>query len=215
MAIGTSALFSGIAPSDLERMLPCLNAQEKTCQRGQYLLHAGQTTNALGVVLEGRLRVEVADAWGNVSILQTCEAGEIFAPGYACMPGEALDIDVVADTNAKVVFLEAEKIIHPCPHQCACHITIASNLMRALARRNLEMNRRAMVTTPKTIRGKILAYLSQVQKTAGTQSFEIPYSQTKLAAYLGVDRSTLSAELGRLRKEGVIDYQGTRYKLNS
>ena len=52
MAIGTSALFSGIAPGDLERMLPCLNAREKTYQRGQYLLHAGQTTNALGVVLE-------------------------------------------------------------------------------------------------------------------------------------------------------------------
>ena len=62
MAIGTPALFSGIAPGDLERMLPCLNAREKTYQRGQYLLHAGQTTNALGVVLEGRLRVEVADA---------------------------------------------------------------------------------------------------------------------------------------------------------
>ena len=40
MAIGTSALFSGIAPGDLERMLPCLNAREKTYQRGQYLLHA-------------------------------------------------------------------------------------------------------------------------------------------------------------------------------
>ena len=215
MAIATSALLCGIAPQDLERMLPCLNALEKTYQRGQYLLHAGQTISSLGVVVKGRVRVEVADAWGNVSILQTCEPGELFAPGYACMPGETLDIDVVADTDTKVLFLEAEKIIHPCPHQCACHITIANNLMRALASRNLEMNRRAMATTPKTIRGKILAYLSQVQKAAGTQSFEIPYSQTKLAAYLGVDRSTLSAELGRLRREGVIDYKGTRYTLNA
>lgn len=213
MALGISALFSGIAPRDVERMLPCLNARERSCTRGEYLLRAGQVTRALGLVLEGRVRVEVADAWGNVSILEICEPGELFASGYACLPGEPLDIDVIADTDGKVLFLDAEKIIHPCPHQCACHITIAGNLMRALAAQNLEMNRRAMVSTPKTIRGKILAYLSQRQKAAGTQSFDVPYNQTQLAAYLGVDRSTLSAELGRLRKDGLIDYKGTRYRL--
>ena len=60
--------------------------------------------------------------------------------------------------------------------------------MRALALSNLDMNRRAIAMTPKTIRGKILAFLSQQQKKAGTRAFTIPYSQTKLASYLSVDR---------------------------
>ena len=85
--------------------------------------------------------------------------------------------------------------------------------MRALALSNLDMNRRAIAMTPKTIRGKTLAFLSQQQKKAGTRAFTIPYSQTKLASYLSVDRSALSNELSKLRKEGVIDYEGRTYRL--
>lgn len=85
--------------------------------------------------------------------------------------------------------------------------------MRSLAMRNLDMNRRAMAMAPKTIRGKILTYLSQQKKIAGSNTFSIPFTQTKLAHYLSVDRSALSNELSKLRREGIIDYQGTTYKL--
>ena len=37
--------------------------------------------------------------------------------------------------------------------------------------------------------------------------------RTKLASYLSVDRSALSNELSKLRKEGVIDYEGRTYRL--
>ena len=85
--------------------------------------------------------------------------------------------------------------------------------MRALALRNLDMNRRAIATAPKLIRGKLLAYLSQQQKRAGSRTFTIPYSQTKLAAYLGVDRSALSNELSKLKREGIVDHEGATYRL--
>ena len=75
------------------------------------------------------------------------------------------------------------------------------------------MNRRAMAMAPKTVRGKVLAYLSVQQTVAGTLEFAIPFTQEKLASYLGVDRSTLSAELSALRKEGVIDYKGRTFQL--
>ena len=81
------------------------------------------------------------------------------------------------------------------------------------AKSTADMNRRAIAMTPKTIRGKILAFLSQQQKKAGTRAFTIPYSQTKLASHLSVDRSALSNELSKLRREGVIDYEGRTYRL--
>ncbi|WP_166079888.1 Crp/Fnr family transcriptional regulator [Xiamenia xianingshaonis] len=213
LEICSTVLFNGVSQEEAATMLPCLNARERNYEHGEYIFRAGQTTSSLGVVLDGRVRVEVSNAWGDISILETRGPGELFALGYACLPNEPLDIDVVADCDARIALIEAKRMIHPCPTQCLCHTMVAGNLMRALASRNLEMNRRAMATTPKTVRGKIMAYLSQVQKLAGTQSFDIPYSQTKLANFLGVDRSTLSAELSQLRKDGAIDYKGRRYTL--
>lgn len=206
------SLFAGISPEEAEVMLPCLGAVRKSYGRGDRIMRSGQPTDRLGVVLSGRVRVEVADAWGDVAILELLEAGCLFAQSYACSM-EPLDIDVVADAACEVMLIRVERIVHPCPRQCGCHSHIASNLMRALALHNLDMNRRAMAMTPKTIRGKVLAYLSQQKKLSGSNTFSIPYSQTKLASYLSVDRSALSSELSKLRREGVIDYEGSTYKL--
>ena len=205
-------LFSGISQEELEPMLPCLDASKRSFDRGERIMRSGQPSEHFGVILSGRVRVEVADAWGEITILELLDAGSLFAHGYACSM-EPLDIDVVADSNCEVLLLKAERIIHPCPHQCGRHAHISSNLMRALALRNLDMNRRAIAMTPKTIRGKILAFLSQQQKKAGARVFSIPYSQTKLASYLSVDRSALSNELSKLRRENIIDYEGNTYKL--
>ncbi len=205
-------LFEGISHDEVQTMLPCLEAQTKEYARGERILCSGQPTEYLGVVLSGRVRVEVTDAWGSVTILEMLSEGAVFAQGYACSL-EPLDIDVVADSACEVLMLKAARIIHPCPHQCGCHAHLSTNLMRALALRNLDMNRRAIATAPKLIRGKLLAYLSQQQKRAGSRTFTIPYSQTKLAAYLGVDRSALSNELSKLKREGIVDHEGATYRL--
>ena len=208
----SSTLFAGIAQDEANLMLPCLGARRRAFGREERIMRAGQPTEHLGIVLSGRVRIEVSDAWGETTILDILGPGSLFAHGYACSM-EPLDIDVLADSACEAVLLKAERIIHSCPKQCGCHSHISSNLMRALALSNLDMNRRAIAMTPKTIRGKILAFLSQQQKKAGTRAFAIPYSQTKLASYLGVDRSALSNELSKLRKEGVIDYEGRTYRL--
>lgn len=205
-------LFEGISPEEAQAMLPCLGAMRKQYEKGERIMRSGQPCDRMGIVLSGQVRVEVSDAWGNVAILEMLGPGSLFAHSYACS-GKPLDIDAVADTPCEVTLVGAERIIHPCPKQCSCHAHIASNLMRALALRNLDMNRRAMAMAPKTIRSKVLTYLSQQKKLSGSNTFSIPYSQTKLASYLGIDRSALSSELSKLRREGIIDYEGSTYKL--
>ena len=73
-------------------------------------MRAGQPTEYLGVVLSGRVRIEVSDAWGETTILEMLGPGSLFAHGYACSM-EPLDIDVLADTACEVVLLKAERII--------------------------------------------------------------------------------------------------------
>ncbi|MBQ2863699.1 MAG: winged helix-turn-helix domain-containing protein, partial [Clostridia bacterium] len=56
-----------------------------------------------------------------------------------------------------------------------------------------------------TTREKLLTYLTAASKEEGGTSFDIPFDRQELADYLGVDRSGLSVEIGRLKREGVID----------
>lgn len=211
--LSDAPLFRDISAEDVDAMLPCLGASRRRYRRGERVMRAGQVATRVGVLLEGRLHVEMPDAWGNVSVLESVSPGEPFAVAYACGKEGVLDVDVVADTDSAVATLEAARVLHPCERQCACHGALVRNLLVSMANKNIAMNRRAMAMAPKTVRGKILAYLSVQQTVAGAPEFAIPFTQEKLASYLGVDRSTLSAELSALRKEGVIDYKGRTFRL--
>lgn len=211
--LSDAPLFRGIPAEEVDAMLPCLGASRRAYRRGERVMRAGQVATRVGVLLEGRLHVEMPDAWGNVSVLESVGPGEPFAVAYACGKEGVLDVDVVADADSTVATLEAARVLHPCERQCACHGALVRNLLVSMANKNIAMNRRAMAMAPKTVRGKILAYLSVQQTVAGTLEFATPFTQEKLASYLGVDRSTLSAELSALRKEGVIDYKGRTFRL--
>jgi CRP/FNR family transcriptional regulator, dissimilatory nitrate respiration regulator len=214
-ALCACPLFAGTTPEELEKMLPCLHARTRRFARGERVLHAGSPIAHSGIVLEGALHVEAVDAWGEISILESLAPLEPFALAYACCPDEPLGVDVVADSACKVLLFDAGRLAAPCSSHCAGHVRVAGRLVQSLARKSLALNRRMRAVAPRTIRGKLAAYLSQRAQACGASSFEIPFTQAQLASYLGVDRSALSATLAAMRREGAIDYSGRRFTLPS
>lgn len=197
-------LFQGIGADEARMMLGCLGARERMFTTGEFALHMGDVTDSLGLVMEGSLRIESVDAWGNVSVVGVVSVGEIFAETYAIIPNEPSMVDAVAVEPTRVLFLETARIMTTCPRACAHHSQIGRNLNIIAARKNLGLSRRIFHAAPKTIRGKVLAYLSFMASQRGSNEFEIPFNRQQLADYLGVDRSALSAELSRMQREGLI-----------
>ena len=79
------------------------------------------------------------------------------------------------------------------------------NLMKDLAQKTIVFHRKLEITSKRTTREKLLAYLSMCAKKADSNSFEIPFDRQELADYLEVERSGLSAEISKMKKEGIID----------
>ena len=94
--LGNTPLFRGMTVPDIEEMLCCLRAAERTYKKGAVILPEGTPTEQLGVVLSGRVIIEMGDVWGNNSVLSSVGAGGIFAEAYACVPGEPLMVNVPA-----------------------------------------------------------------------------------------------------------------------
>ena len=60
---------------------------------------------------------------------------------------------------------------------------------------------------------KLLSYLSAEAQRCGDAEFDIPYSRQQLADYLSVERSGLSAELCRMRDEGILAFHKNHFQL--
>ena len=69
------------------------------------------------------------------------------------------------------------------------------------------------VVSKRTIREKLLAYLSIQALQQDSRYFEIPFGRVELAEYLCVDRSALTRELAKMKDEGLIDYHKNAFRI--
>ena len=65
----------------------------------------------------------------------------------------------------------------------------------------------------RTIREKLLTYLSIQAQVQGSRYFEIPFGRVELAEYLCVDRSALTRELTKMKADGLIDYDKNCFRI--
>ena len=211
--LSRTGLFRGSSPEETERIVGGLGARVKAYQKGEYIYRAGDCICEMGIVLSGSVNIESDDLWGNRSILNHIAPGQIFAETYACIPGEPMMVSVAADETAEVLFLDMARLLESGAGACPHRERLVNNLLSATAQKNLNLSRRIMHTSAKTIRGRLLSYLSFQAARHGSNDITIPYNRQQLADYLSVDRSALSKELGRLQREGTLEVQKNHFLL--
>ena len=207
-------LFSGISEAELDAMLSCLNAEKKSFPKDAFVLRAGDTAESIGLVLSGSVLVIQEDIWGNRNILSKAGPGQTFAAAFACEPGSVLNVSIIAEAPVTALFLNVKRILTVCPSACAHHSRIIRNLLSDLAGKNLLLNEKLTHIAQRTTRAKLMSYLSAEAQRRGAVEFDIPFSRQQLADFLAVERSGLSLELGKMKKEGLLDYHKEHFVLN-
>lgn len=213
--LSKTELFYGITEDEIKTALHCFQAHEKKYKNKDLIYRTGTHIKEIGLVEEGNVNIVEYDYWGNKSILGNIKKGDIFGLSYAAIPGKQLQGDVVANENCTVLFLNIEQLITTCPKSCPFHNSIIHNLFRIAANKSLEMRQRMKHISAKTIRGKLISYLSSQAFEQRSPSFKISFNRQQLSEYLGVDRSALSNELSKMQKDGLLDYEKNNFILNN
>lgn len=209
----TCPLFDGIRPEDLTGMLGCLGARQIRPRKGDTVFYEGDTTQFVGVVLSGAVYLLREDYYGSRSILAHIGPTQIFGEAYAFSGTESLPVSVVAEEDSHILLLDSRRITTCCSNACEFHNRVIYNLLRLVATSNLLLHQKIRIVSRRTTREKLLAYLVHRAKELGTSSFTVPYDRQALADYLEVDRSGLSAEISKLRREGILDCERSHFRL--
>lgn len=209
----SSQLFSGISEDELTAVLSCLDTRKESFPKDTFLLRVGDSVESVGLVLSGSVLIIQEDIWGNRNILSRSGPGQTFAAAYACAPGSALNVSVVAETPVVAMFLNVKRVLNVCSSACAHHNRIVQNLLSELAVKNLRLGEKLTHMGQRTTRAKLMSYLSAEAQRLGKYEFDIPFSRQQLADYLAVERSGLSLELGKMKKDGLLDFHKNHFVL--
>ncbi len=206
-------LFFGVGDEDILTMLSCLGARLRTYKKGEYVLRQGEHLGDILVLAEGSLYIQKDDYWGNRTILGHIGAGEIFGEAYVAPENGALMNDVIAAQDSSVFFFDVKRVITTCSSACCFHTMVVQNLFFAISEKNRSLVRKLDHISRRTTREKLLAYLSEEAKKQNSADITIPFNRQQLADYLSVDRSAMSNELCKMRDDGLLEFERSRFRL--
>ena len=184
-----SLLFKGFDEDEVNSLVSALNAREKRFRKGTMIFRSGDVISMLCFVTAGSVTIESNDMWGNRTILNLVGKGQFFAESYALLPDEPMLVDVCANEDCTIVFLEMKSIGRLDDNSRA---RLLANLLNITTRKNLHLSSRSFHTAPRQVRGRIMAYLNTVSVQKHSREFDIPFDRQQFADYLNVERSVLS-----------------------
>ena len=206
-------LFAGITRQDLSDMLSCLDGKIIRRPKGSPVFLEGESATFVGVVLSGKVQILRTDFYGNRSVLTVVSPGGLFGEAFACAGVETLPVSAIAQENASVLLMDCKRVLTTCPNACPFHGNLVRNLLKGIAQKNLILTQKIRCMSRKTTQEKLIEFLLEQAKQHGSAEFIIPYDRQALADYLGVERSAMSAEIGKLKKAGQIDCTGSRFRV--
>lgn len=206
-------IFAGVGNDEIASMLLCLDAQLHHYKKGEYVLREGEHLSDIMILVNGRLLIQKDDYWGNRSILEQISMGEMFGEAYIAPESGPLLNDVAAAEDSAVVFLNAKRIMTTCSSACRFHTMVVQNLFFSISEKNRKIVRKLSHMSKRSIREKLISYLSEEATRQNSSSFTIPFNRQQLADFLFVDRSAMSNELSKMRKEGLLEFERNCFKL--
>lgn len=208
------ALFSGIHADELAPMLACLGARVSIFGKNEPIFLEGDPANNVGIVLSGSAQIVKDDFYGNRSIVTSISPSQLFGETFACAGVETLPVSVISTDKSEIMIIDCRRISTTCSNACEFHNRMIFNLLRVVAEKNIIFHQKIEIISKRSTREKLLTYLLDQAKQTGSSEFTIPFDRQALADYLGVERSALSAEISKLRTEGVLESNRSHFRLN-
>lgn len=208
-----SKLFDGLTREEISFFYPRMNAHALSISKGMILIYPDDTVQFIGVLLSGELHVSTLDTHGNTVLFRKIAPYELFAAEIACTPTQKSPFVIYSTSHSEILTfpynLISAKSGIPDEYRCI----LLKNILDILANNNIRQLYRLELLSKKTLRERVMLYLTFQAKKQEKDSFYIPFNREELATYLSADRSALSRELSIMQKEGLIRYKKNNFEI--
>lgn len=205
-------IFFDLNDKEITSILTFFNFFEKSFQKNEFIFEIDKKIDKIGIIILGEINIIKEDFWGNRNILNKFKSGEIFGEVFALSKSSS-NIMVEASQDCKVLFLDLKNFSINSEKNSEKIIKFLTNIFKISLKKNILFTEKLEHISKKSIREKIISYLSTEAQKNKTNSFLIKFDRQELADYLFVERSALSRELSSMKKEGLIDYKKNHFTL--
>lgn len=201
-------LFEGLPDNIKTSILDRLDFQIYDIAKNEIIARQDTPCKSLYILLEGQLRVDIIDGWGNNVMIEDIIAPRAFATPHLFSKDNTLPATftvTIKGTLLKATKDSLFKLISEEPGLLKNFLCVTGNCNKCTVTR-------LRALTQKSIRNRFIVYLLE-KKRPEKDWVTIEHNHSQLAEYLCVTRPALSKEINKMIKEGLIYVDGKKVQL--
>lgn len=203
-------LLKGVSPERLEQIVASIPLHFLKYPAGDRLIHAGAQSTHLYFIINGRVRLSMANPSGRFKVAQTLVGPDVIAPDYLFGRTTNFPCDVIALEPTGILQISKADYIT----MLRSDDVILFNYLNMLAAGAQSRIEGVLSLTDGHLEERIAYWIVALTQRSG-RDIVLSCRQRDLYSFLGVQRSVLNATLQNLADRGIISYNATEIRATS
>ncbi|MBZ2174252.1 Crp/Fnr family transcriptional regulator [Schnuerera sp. xch1] len=201
-AITSISLFSSFTKEELSIIFSSLKYQIREYRKGQTIHLQNELCSTLDIIIDGRVVVQHIDEDGNILTINVFSNRGIIGASLLFSNRNYYPMTIESIDNTIILHMQRDLVLELCKN----NVDFMVKLMTIISDRSIILTDKINMISLKTIRQKIIDYLRYEFHIQRNKVIKLNMSKKELAERLGIQRSFLSRELNKMRKDGLVEY---------
>lgn len=202
-ALSINKLFKDFSSQEINHFLISSNYRIINYLSGQVIAIESEPLSEIGLVLDGSVEIQKDYPSGKKVVINQLNPGDAFGEVAIFSSKKVFPSTIFSTTSSKIMFVSKSRILK----FCFQNKKFLHNLLQLLSEKILILNNSLNFLSGKTIRQKISLYLVDSYREQKKLNIYINISREKMAEQFGISRPSLSRELSKMKREGLINLQ--------
>jgi CRP-like cAMP-binding protein len=202
-------IFIELSTPELKALEKAGGLRLKNYGDGEIIYFEGETCRTFDLILTGELKAQSINVSGNIFTVARFNAGDSLGANLLFGKRNLYHMTITAEGGAEILHLD-QSVIMPL---CQKSEKFLRFFIESLSNNTTILGEKLTTLGSRSLRENILHLLDTLSMKQGSLKVTLPFSRQELADQLGVQRPSLSRELGKMKKEGLIDFEKNQVTL--
>lgn len=202
-------LLSGLPANLMEEWTRSGKIVLQRFQPGQIIHLDGDLCRGMEIILSGRVSVERIDESGNLMVITQFGPDDLIGGNLVFSRNPRYPMTIIAKTTTTLVALEKPLIFE----LCSAYPEFLEQFLRAISDNAMLLGDKIKHYVQRSLRESLISYLKNMAMIQGSARILLPVTKKELAEQIGVQRTSLSRELQKMKKEGLLEYDARTIRI--
>lgn len=202
--LSKNALFEGLQIERIEYLLSLCDYKLETLSKDSIIYDENEECHSLGFVIKGSVSISKLNLDGSIVTIRTIRRGESFGDSLLFSSQESSHSTIMAASKSLVLFISAKDLLNI----SEIEDLVLRNFLRNLSDRIIFLSQKIRLLSYQSVRQRISHYLLEEVERQGSKSIILTLTREELGQLLGIARPSISRELSKMEKDGLISVHG-------